>query len=103
MTAFTKAVHDIFNCKDFLESCVINGCIYTCIQSKIPDEHRFLDTGLEEEVAFTLDFELPMYRKPKINDEVRFKCRTYKISRTEEDSATASLKLYLIDVSKGIG
>lgn len=103
MTVFDKAIADIFKCQDFLEQCVIQGEVFKCVCSSLSDTVMYVDTGSECPASFSLDIQLPVHRVPKINDKVVFRGEKYKISSVDTDSANASIKLHLVEMSKGIG
>lgn len=103
MNAFDFLMNDIFNNKDFLETCYINGQKHDCIVTNIADGISFAETGLESEETFTLDLQLPLNPYPKKNDQVSFRDKLYKISDVVSDTAFKSIKLHLIAISKGIG
>lgn len=103
MTAFNKLIDDLFKVKDFLEKCTINGEVLDCICSSLSDEVMYVNTGAENPASFTLDLKLPVNRMPKINDEVVFRCKKYKVSSVDVDSANASIKLHLVEMNRGIG
>lgn len=102
MNVWTKMMEDIFSNSDFTELFEINGVVYTCIVSPVTDEISFTDAGLESGENFTLDIKLPVYRMPKINEKLRFRDKTYKISNVVTDSANASVKISVVALSKGI-
>lgn len=103
MNAFDKLMNDVFNNKDFLEECYINGQKHSCIVTNIADGIAFSDVGMESEETFTLDIKLPLNPYPKKNDQVNFMDKLYKISEIVPDTAFKSIKLHLIAISKGIG
>lgn len=102
MSVFHKMMNDIFSNPDFTEVFEINGLSYTCIVSPVTDEISFTDAGLESGENFTLDIKLPVYRMPKINEKLRFRDKTYKISNIVTDSANASVKISVVALSKGV-
>ena len=59
--------------------------------------------GVASGENFTLDIKLPVFRMPKINERIKFRDKWYKIDSIQTDSANASIKIYLIAQSKGIG
>lgn len=59
--------------------------------------------GVASGENFTLDIKLPVFRMPKINDRIKFRDRWYKIESLQIDSANASVKIFIIAQSKGIG
>ena len=59
--------------------------------------------GVASGENFTLDIRLPVFRMPKINDRLKFRDRWYKIDTIQTDSANASIKIFIIAQSKGIG
>lgn len=102
MTIFTKAIDDIFACKDFLEQCTINQNVYDCICSSLEDSITFGDVGAIDDVNFTLSIKLSVLHKmPKQGDKVAFRCQKYKVSSVALDSANASITLHLQSLSKG--
>ena len=103
MSAFHKMMDDIFSNKDFTETFEINGLSYTCIVSPISDAISFTDAGLESGESFTLDIKLPVFKMPKINEKLKFRDHWYKIDSIQTDSANASIKIFIIAQSKGIG
>ena len=103
MNAFQRLMNDIFKNKDFLQKCFIDNIAYDCIVSPITDNVSFTDAGLQSEQNFTLDLKKQMRSMPKINCQVRFRDRFYKISDIETDSANQSIKIHLVALSKGIG
>lgn len=88
MNAFQRAVNDIFNCEDFLESCIIDGVKYYCICSKMSDQNEYTDAGLVFDVDFTLDLKLPLPKPVKNDAKVQFRGKQYRVSRVEVDSRT---------------
>lgn len=97
---FQKAVADIFNCKDFLEPVVIDGQMYHCIASAVNNENVYSNAGLIDEVDFSLSIQLPLPRQIKPDGKVSFRGVEYRVSRTEIDSAPASIRIYLRDLSR---
>lgn len=59
--------------------------------------------GVASGENFTLDIKLPVFRMPKINDRLLFRDKWYKIDTMQIDSANASVKIFIIAQSKGIG
>ncbi len=101
MSIFKRAVDTIFQCKDFLEEVIIDGQVYKCIQSRVSSENSYTDAGLVDETDFTLDLQISdLSRKIKPESKVSFRGKQYRVSRVEEDSAFASLKIYLRDLSR---
>ncbi len=104
MNPFQKAIRDIWHNQCFLETAIINGDVFEVVCSKLSNDGiAFVDTGAECPVGFTLDLQLPLPRVPKINEKVKFRERDFKISDIEIDSANTSIKLHLVDMSRGIG
>jgi hypothetical protein len=103
MSIFNDFMNDIFSNEDFLEECIIEDKIYKCIASALTGGIAFTEAGLESDVNFTLDICLPVKNMPVKNQKVIFRNKKYKISYIDTDSANASIKLYLISLSKGIG
>lgn len=103
MNSFEKLLIDVFSNTDFLEKCYINGEVYDCIVTNIENGVTFSETGYVDEENFTLDIKLPLKSSIKVNDQVKFKDKLYKISNIVNDSAFKSIKIYLIALSKGIG
>ena len=99
----TKPFGDIFESRDFIEVCTINGELCECVCSSISDEVAFIDTGAENPALFTLDLKLPLHAPIKINDKVKFRETMYKVSSIDTDSANTSIKLHLCELNKGIG
>ena len=54
-------------------------------------------------VYVTLDIKLPVFKMPKINEKLKFRDHWYKIDSIQTDSANASIKIFIIAQSKGIG
>lgn len=102
MSIFDIFMTDIFSNKDFLESCIIEGKQHDCIVSNITGGITYTDAGQQSEVSFTLDIKLPIARMPETNDKVIFRGETYKVSYIEIDSASTSIKIYLVAQSKGV-
>lgn len=99
---FKNLVHQIFQQEAFIEECYINGYRTPCIQSSISNNIIYTEAGMSDGVNFTLDVELDtLDRIPAEGDKVVYRDKTYKIASTEVDSANASMKLYLISMSKG--
>lgn len=99
---FRAMIKDIFNNDDFTETCYINGFETKCICSSIDGGVMFSDSGMVNDVNFTLDIEIKETdRLPKQNDRLIFRNKEYKISNIDIDSALATMKLYLISNSKG--
>lgn len=103
MSVFHRMMNDIFSNKDFTEFFQIDGLTYTCIVSPIHDDISFTDAGLASGENFTLDIKLPVFKMPKINDRLMFRDKWYKIDTMQIDSANASIKIFIIAQSKGIG
>ena len=101
MTIFKTAINDIFESTDFLEECFIEDVMYPCIQSAVRDNVVYGDIGSVEDVDFTLDIKLPLYKMPSRGNKVKFRGMFYKISNVTYDSADASIKLHLQSMSKG--
>lgn len=97
---FQKAVADIFNCKDFLEPVMIDGQMYQCIASALSNENIYSNAGLIDEVDFSLSIQLPLPRQIKPEGKVTFRGKEYRVSRTEIDSAPASVRIHLRDLSR---
>ena len=99
---FKEAIAQLFQDEDFTEDVYINGFKTKCFCSSINDGIAFTAAGMVDEVNFTLDVQIASLDIfPQQNDKVMFRGKEYKISHIETDSAEASLKLYLISVSKG--
>lgn len=99
---FKEAISQLFQCEQFTEDCYIEGFKTKCFCSSINDGIAFTGAGMVDQVNFTLDVEIAaLDRLPQQNDKVVFRSKEYKISHIETDSAEASLKLYLIALSKG--
>lgn len=99
---FREMIADIFADDSFTEPCYVNGIQYKCICSSISDDVAYTAAGLQSEVNFTLDLELAaLHDVPKEGDKIFFREKQYKISSTSVDSANASIKLYLVALSKG--
>lgn len=104
MSIFDKAINDIFAHQDFIEQATINGEVIDVVCSKMADAGiSYVETGAEFPVSFTLDVVLPCRTLPRINDKVVFRGGHYKVADLQIDSANTSLKIYLIDTSRGIG
>lgn len=102
MSIFNDFMNDIFSNEDFLEECIIDGKTYKCIASALTGGITFTEVGQESDENFTLDICLPVEKMPVENQKVLFRNKKYKISYVETDSAFASIKLYLVALSKGI-
>jgi len=100
MNAFKQAVSIIFKDENFLEEFVINTVNVPCICSAIEDGVIYSDAGLENSADFTLDVQLPALTEIKINDVISFRGKQYKISHLTTDSANASMKLHLEDLTQ---
>ena len=99
---FKDMVKQIFNTEQFVEYCFINGFKTKCICSTINDNLVYTAAGLQSDENFTLDLQIDQLETiPKQGDRVIFRDKTYKISSTSIDSAHASMKIYLIALSKG--
>ena len=100
---FREMVNDIFENEDFIQYCYINGFQYKCIASHITGGEDFTIAGLVDMVNFYLDIQVSDIgiERPKPNDKVIFRDKTYKVSQVDEDSALATIRLYLISTSKG--
>ena len=99
---FKNLVKEIFEEQAFTEDVYINGFKTKCIQSAISNNIIYTEAGMSDGVNFTLDVELDVLdRIPAEGDKVLYRDKTYKIASTEVDSANASMKLYLISMSKG--
>lgn len=99
---FKNAIHEIFQAKEFLEVCYINGFETTCICSPIGNNFVYTEAGLVDGVNFSLDLQIATLQStPHEGDKVQFRGKFYKIASTEIDSANASMKIYLISQSKG--
>ena len=103
MSIFNQFMNDIFDNPDFLEDCWIDNLHYKCIASGISNGITFSEAGLESDQNFTLDLKLPIKKMPAENQKVKFRNKWYKVSNVDTDSAEASIKVYLIALSKGIG
>ena len=100
--SFKDMVHDLFNEEDFIQDCFIQGFKTKCIASSVSNNLAYTTAGLESEQNFTLDLQIASLDSiPKEGQKVIFRDKSYKISSTETDSANASIKLYLIALSKG--
>lgn len=101
-STFKDMVAEIFGDDTFTEDCYINGFKQKCIQSSISNDIVYTEAGLTDNVGFSLDLEIAaLHRIPEEGDKVQYRGKFYKISSTETDSANASMKLFLIDLSKG--
>ena len=99
---FKDLVKQIFQNEAFYEYCYINGFKTKCIQSSISNNIIYTEAGMSDGVNFTLDLEIAaLDRIPVEGDKVQYRQKFYKIASTEVDSANASMKLYLIALSKG--
>lgn len=99
---FKEAISQLFQNEDFTEDVYINGFKTKCFCSSISDGIAYTGSGLVDEVNFTLDVQIASLDTfPQQNDKVMFRGKEYKISHVDTDSAEASLKIYLISVSKG--
>lgn len=99
---FKEAISQLFQDEDFTEDVYINGFKTKCFCSSISDSIAFTGAGMIDEVNFVLDVQIASLDfMPQQNDKVLFRNKEYKISHTETDSANASIKLYLISLSKG--
>jgi len=101
--AFEQMMDNIFKNMDFLETFTIDGMIYKCISSAITDGISFTNVGVEEEESFTLDVKLPVYHMPVKGQKLIYHDKTYKVNDVQTDSAGTSIKIHVIDLSKGIG
>lgn len=100
--SFKQMMHDLFSEEDFVQTCYINGFKTKCIVSSIGNNLSFTEAGLQSEQNFTLDLQIATLDSiPQEGQKVIFRDKTYKISSTETDSANASIKLYLIALSRG--
>ena len=100
MNAFQKAVNNIFKCKDFLETCIIDGETYNCIASKVNSDNAYTSAGLVDETDFTLNIELPLHKPIKSEDKVMFRGKQYRVGLVEVDCAPAAVRIHLRDLSK---
>ena len=101
-STFKDMVKEIFSDQAFTEDVYINGFKEKCIQSSISNDIVYTEAGLSDAVGFSLDLEIAaLHRIPEEGDKVQYRGKFYKISSTETDSANASMKLFLIDLSKG--
>ena len=99
---FRDLVSQIFSNDAFTEWCYIQGRQTKCIQSSITNNVLYTEAGLSNDANFTLDLEIAtLDRIPEEGDKVEYRGKFYKIASTETDSANASMKLYLIALSKG--
>ena len=100
-SAFQIAVEKIFTDKNFLEEAVIDGQLYKVVQSRISSDNAYTSSGLVDETDFTLDVLISdLSRKIKPESKLSYRGKQYRVSRVEEDSGNASLKLYLRDLSR---
>lgn len=101
-STFKQMVKEIFSDQTFTEYCYINGIQTVCIQSSISNNILYTEAGLSNDVNLTLDLEVDsLDRIPVEGDKVEYRDKFYKVASTEVDSANASMKLYLIALSKG--
>ena len=99
---FKDMVHELFEDSDFTETCYINGFEHKCICSPLSNDLAYTAAGLESGENFTLDLELDeLHDVPQEGEKIIFRDKQYKISSTLTDSACASIKLFLIALSKG--
>lgn len=99
---FQQTIADLFNNEDLYQYCYIEGFKTKCFCSPIGDNIAFTNAGMVDEANFTLDVQIAtLEHNPIEEDKVFFRQKEYKISHTETDSANASMKLYLIALSKG--
>ena len=100
---FKEMVNDIFENEDFVQYCYIDGLRMKCVASYVSNGDEFTVAGLVDLVNFYLDIQIKDIgvRYPKTNDKVIFRDKTYKISHVDEDSALATIRIYLISTSKG--
>ena len=99
---FKDMMKEIFSNSEFTETCYINGFETTCICSPVGNNILYTDSGLVDGVNFCLDLQVAtLHQLPQEGDKVIFRQKTYKIASTEMDSAAASMKIYLIALSKG--
>ena len=100
--AFQDMIAELYQEEDFVEYCYIEGRQYKCFCSSIGDGTLFTDAGMVSEENFVLDLQIrTLDRMPQENDKVQFRNKFYKISHIDTDSANTTIKLYLIDLSKG--
>lgn len=97
---FQKAVNDIFNFKDFLETVTIQGEVYDCIASAVSSDNNYTMAGLVDEAAFTLDIKLPLHKPIRSEDKVTFRGKEYRVGAVIVDSAPASVRIHLRDLSR---
>lgn len=101
-STFKDMVAEIFSNQAFTEDVYINGFSEKCIQSSIADNIMYTEAGMVDGVNFTLDLQVDsIHRMPEEGDKVEYRGKFYKVASTETDSANASIKLYLISLSKG--
>ena len=101
-STFKDMVAEIFSDQAFTQDCYINGFRETCIQSSITNDIVYTEAGMVDGVNFTLDLQIAkLHRIPQQGDKVQYRGKFYKIASTETDSANASMKLFLIALSKG--
>lgn len=94
---------DVFKNKDFIEYFIYKNNQYECIVSPIVAEQiQFTQYGTQSGENFTLDVKLPLFDQIKANEKITFRNKKYKIQHIEIDSANASVKIYLIALSKAI-
>ena len=99
---FKDMVKEIFQNSEFTEVCYINGFETTCICSPVGNNILYTEAGLVDGVNFSLDLQVAtLHQLPQEGDKVMFRDKLYKVASTEMDSASASMKLYLIALSKG--
>lgn len=99
---FKDMVHQIFESQAFTQNCYINGIATKCIQSSISNNILYTEAGMTDDVNFTLDLQIAsLDRIPVEGDKIEYRHKFYKIASTDVDSANASMKLYLISLSKG--
>lgn len=99
---FKNMISELFQNEEFTEPVYIEGRQYKCICSPINNGVMFTQAGMVDDCNFVLDIEIATTdRLPEQNDKVIFRQKQYKVSHTETDSANASMKLYLISLSKG--
>ena len=99
---FKSMISQLYNNPDFVEPVFVEGRKYKGICSSIGNGTLFTDAGLVDQANFTIDLELAtLDRMPNEGDKVVFRQKEYKISHIDVDSANTTIKLYLIDLSKG--
>lgn len=102
LDAFKDMIQQLYQNQDFYEYCYVDGRQYKCFCSSIGDGTLFTDAGMVDDVNFVLDLQLrTLDRMPEENDKVQFRNKFYKISHIDTDSAGATIKLFLISLSKG--